>query len=100
VPDENIVRRISERRACLSCGATYHLVHIPPKVSDVCDNCGANLVLREDDQPETVTKRLDVYHNQTQPLVEYYTAKNVFEEVDGTLSMNEVFDNIVKILGE
>ncbi len=70
VPDENIVRRMSGRRACLKCGATYHIEHIPPKVEGICDKCGSELVLREDDKPETVHNRLSVYHEQTQPLID------------------------------
>lgn len=100
VPDENIVRRMSGRRACVSCGATYHLVHIPPKTEGICDKCGKELILRDDDKPETVEKRLKVYHDQTQPLIDYYTKKNVLVEVDGTVDMSEVFATIVKILGE
>ena len=99
VPDENIIRRMSGRRACLNCGATYHIVNIPPKKEGICDVCGSELVLRDDDQPETVKNRLKVYHEQTQPLIEYYTAKGVLRTVDGTLPMEEVFDAIVKILG-
>lgn len=99
VPDENIVNRMSGRRACLSCGATYHLVHIPPKQEGVCDKCGEPLVLREDDKPETVLNRLQVYHEQTQPLIDFYTAKGVLRSVDGTRDMQEVFQSIVSILG-
>lgn len=99
VPDENIINRMSGRRACLSCGATYHIVHIPTKVEGICDKCGAELVLRDDDKPETVKKRLDVYHEQTQPLIDYYTDKGVLNEVDGTKDMDEVFGAIVDILG-
>lgn len=99
VPDENIINRMSGRRACLNCGATYHIVSIPPKKEGICDVCGSDLVCREDDQPETVTNRLKVYHEQTQPLIEYYKAKGVLRTVDGTLPMTEVFDAIVKILG-
>ena len=99
VPDENIINRMSGRRACLNCGATYHIVSIPPKKEGICDVCGSALVCREDDQPETVTNRLKVYHEQTQPLIEYYKAKGVLRTVDGTLPMTEVFDAIVKILG-
>ena len=99
VPDENIIRRMSGRRACLNCGATYHIVNIPPKKEGICDVCGSELVLRDDDQPETVKNRLKVYHEQTQPLIEYYTGKGVLRTVDGTLPMTEVFDAIVKILG-
>lgn len=99
VPDENIIRRMSGRRACLGCGATYHIEHIPPKKEGICDTCGKELVLRDDDKPETVKKRLDVYHEQTQPLIDYYTKKNVLAEVDGTKDMEEVFQDIVKVLG-
>ena len=99
VPDENIINRMSGRRACVACGATYHIVHIPTKVEGVCDRCGEKLILRDDDQPETVKKRLDVYHAQTQPLIDYYTEKNVLKSVDGTKDMEEVFQTIVDILG-
>ena len=99
VPDENIVRRMSGRRACVACGATYHIVHIPTKVEGICDRCGSELILRDDDKPETVKKRLAVYHEQTQPLIDYYNNKKVLVEVDGTKDMNDVFADIVKILG-
>ena len=99
VPDENIINRMSGRRACVACGATYHIVHIPTKVEGVCDRCGESLILRDDDKPETVKKRLDVYHAQTQPLIDYYTSKNVLKSVDGTQNMDEVFQAIVDILG-
>ena len=98
VPDENIINRMSGRRACVACGATYHIVHIPTKVEGVCDKCGAELILRDDDKPETVKNRLNVYHEQTQPLIDYYTAKNVLHEVDGTKAMEDVFSSIVSIL--
>ena len=98
VPDENIVRRMSGRRACLSCGATYHIEHIPPKQEGVCATCGQPLVLRDDDKPETVLKRLQVYHEQTQPLIDFYTKKGVLRSVDGTVDMNDVFEAIVNVL--
>ena len=100
VPDENIVRRMSGRRACLACGATYHIVHIPPKMEGICDRCGKELILRDDDKPETVEKRLLVYHDQTQPLIDFYTQKGILRTVDGTVDMKDVFEEIVKILGE
>lgn len=99
VPDENIVNRMSGRRACVGCGATYHLEFAPTKVENVCDTCGGELILRDDDKPETVLKRLKVYHDQTQPLIDYYTSKNVLVEVDGTVDINDVFQAIVHILG-
>jgi len=100
VPDENIVNRMSGRRACVDCGGTYHIKYAPTKVEDVCDACGGKLILREDDKPETVKNRLKVYHDQTQPLIDYYTKKGILEEVDGTKDMSEVFEAIVKVLGE
>lgn len=99
VPDENIVKRMGGRRACLNCGATYHIVSIPPKKEGVCDVCGSELVLRDDDKPETVQKRLNVYHEQTQPLIDYYTKQGILKSVDGTVPMEDVFAAIVEILG-
>ncbi|EOT28731.1 adenylate kinase [Eubacterium sp. 14-2] len=99
VPDENIVNRMSGRRACLNCGATYHIVSIPTKVEGICDRCGNQVVLRDDDQPETVKKRLNVYHEQTQPLIDYYKKQNILKTVDGTRPMEDVFGAIVEILG-
>ena len=99
VPDENIVTRMSGRRACLGCGATYHIVYNAPKKEGICDVCGEKLVLRDDDKPETVQKRLAVYHDQTQPLIDYYKQEGILAEVDGTQDMDKVFQDIVKILG-
>ena len=100
VPDENIVNRMGGRRACLNCGATYHIVFNPTKLDGVCDTCGKQTVLREDDKPETVQNRLQVYHEQTQPLLDYYKEQNILKSVDGTKPMDEVFSDIVAILGE
>ena len=100
VPDENIINRMSGRRACVGCGATYHVLFNPTKVEGKCDVCGESLIHRDDDKPETVKKRLDVYHTQTQPLIDFYTERKVLVEVDGTQSMDKVFDDIMKILGE
>ena len=99
VPDEAIIQRMSGRRACLSCGATYHIVYKAPKVADVCDTCGSALVIREDDKPETVKNRLDVYHAQTQPLIDYYTNAGILVTVDGTQNMDDVFADIKAKLG-
>lgn len=98
VPDENIVSRMSGRRACVGCGATYHVVHNPSKKGELCEACGEKLILRDDDKPETVQKRLTVYHDQTQPLIDYYTGQNILKTVDGTQDMNDVFTAITKIL--
>ena len=99
VPDDNIVNRMSGRRACLDCGATYHVVSLPPKTEGKCDHCGSDLVLREDDKPETVQKRLSVYHDQTQPLIDYYKKQGILKSVDGTQPMEAVFTAITDILG-
>ena len=99
VPDENIVNRMGGRRCCLNCGATYHVVTIPTKVEGICDRCGSPVVLRDDDKPETVQKRLTVYHDQTQPLIDYYEKQSILKTVDGTKSMEAVFDDITAILG-
>ena len=99
VPDENIISRMSGRRACVGCGATYHIKHIPPKTEGICDTCGQELILRDDDKPETVKNRLDVYHKQTQPLIDFYSGKGVLKAVDGTVDMQDVFAAIKAILG-
>ena len=99
VPDENIVNRMSGRRACVGCGATYHVQFNAPKTEGICDTCGEKLILRPDDEPETVLKRLSVYHDQTQPLIDYYAKAGVLKEVDGTLDMEDVFQAIVDVLG-
>lgn len=99
VKDDNIIRRMSGRRACLNCGATYHIVNVPPKKEGICDTCGSELVIRDDDKEETVKARLLAYHEQTQPLIDYYNNKGILKEVDGTKDMNDVFADIVNILG-
>ena len=99
VPDENIVKRMGGRRACVTCGATYHMVYAPTKKEGICDTCGGELILRDDDKPETVKNRLNVYHEQTKPLIEYYNKENITHTIDGTQTMDEVFNDIRKILG-
>ena len=98
VPDSDIVRRLSGRRVCLKCGATYHTSFNPPREEGICDSCGEALVHRDDDKPETIQKRLDVYHSQTQPLIEYYHEAGCMYKVDGTRSLEEVFASICAIL--
>ena len=99
VPDENIVKRMGGRRACVGCGATYHLVYAPTKKEGICDVCGGELILRDDDKPETVQKRLGVYHEQTQPLIDYYKNQGILREVDVSVDMEDVFKEILNILG-
>lgn len=98
VPDAVIVNRMSGRRACLACGATYHIEYNPTKKEGICDICGNEIVLRNDDKPETVAKRLQVYHKQTQPLIDYYNEKKILVEVDGTNDLSVVFQDIINIL--
>lgn len=99
VPDENIIHRMAGRRACVGCGATYHVEFNPTKKEGICDVCGEELILRDDDKPETVKNRLNVYHEQTKPLIEYYNKENITHTIDGTQTMDEVFNDIRKILG-
>lgn len=99
VPDESIIERMAGRRACVGCGATYHIVFNPTKTEGICDVCGEKLILRDDDKPETVQKRLAVYHEQTQPLEDFYAGRGVLKEVDGTQPMDKVFADILGILG-
>ncbi len=98
VPDENIVNRMSGRRACPKCGATYHIAYAAPKKEGICDSCGETLIQRDDDKPETVQKRLDVYHAQTQPLIDYYENEGILKNVDGTKNLDEVFAQIIEVL--
>jgi len=100
VPDEFILDRMAGRRACLKCGATYHVVANPPQKENVCDTCSSDLIQREDDKPETVSRRLEVYHEETKPLIEHYSDKAKYIVVDGTNTVEKVFEDLVKILGE
>ncbi len=98
VDDDVIINRMSGRRACLNCGRTYHVKTLRPKVEDTCDYCNSKLVLRDDDKPETVKKRLDVYHKQTQPLLDYYNEKGILHNVDGTGEIDRIYNDIINIL--
>ena len=100
VPDEAIIERMSGRRACPKCGATYHIVYAAPKTGNICDKCGTELIIRSDDKPETVKDRLNVYHQQTEPLIAYYKAAGVLREVDGTQELPKVLEDVVAILSE
>ena len=100
VPDDHIIKRMAGRRTCAHCGAIFHLEHMPPRIEGKCDKCGGHLMMREDDQPDTVLARLETYHEQTQPLKDYYGAKGLVNSVDGTKDREEVFADVVAILGE
>ena len=95
VPDENIVNRMAGRRVCPVCGEPYHTEWKVPKKEGICDRCGAELIIRKDDEPETVLKRLVVYHEQTQPLIDHYGKQDKLVVVDGTLSVEEVTNAII-----
>lgn len=99
IPDETIVERLSGRRQCSKCGATYHITDNPPKDDNVCDLCGKELVTRKDDNPETIRKRLSVYHEATEPLMEYYTNKGILNKVNSEGSVDQTTKQTLKALG-
>ena len=99
IADETIVNRMSNRRVCEDCGASYHLVAVPPKVEGVCDKCGGKLVQRKDDAPETVKARLDVYHQETEPLKGFYAERGLLRSVDDRPSVAETSKGILEVLG-
>ena len=99
VPDQRIVDRMGGRRVCERCGASFHIVHIPPKQEGVCDACGGALVQRKDDSPETVLDRLAVYHKETEPLKGFYEARGVLKTVDDLPTVEETTQAIMKVLG-
>jgi adenylate kinase len=100
VPREFILSRMTGRRVCLTCGASYHITYNPPKVEGKCNLCGSDLIQRADDSKETVSERLDIYDAQTQPLIKYYGDKNLLSVVDGTQAINSVFESICSILDD
>jgi adenylate kinase len=99
VPMDFIIERMSGRRVCPSCGASYHMKFNPPNIEGKCDICGSDVLQRKDDEETTVKERLEIYDNQTQPLINYYKAKNLLSIVDGTQAINDVFKTICQILG-
>lgn len=95
VPDADLVARVTGRRICKKCGATYHVVYHPPKQEGVCDKCSGDLYQRDDDKEETVKKRLEAYHSQTAPLIAYYEQEGVFKDIDGTQPIGKVYADVV-----
>ena len=98
VPDEEVVRRISGRRVCVKNGHNYHIDFDPPKREGVCDQDGSRLIQRDDDKPEVVENRLRVYHDQTEPLIEYYDERGLMRRIDGTRSPADVHDHIRAVI--
>ena len=99
VDNELLIKRLTGRRVCKNCGATFHVITIPPKEEGICDNCGETLIQRADDTEETAVNRLKVYEEQTSPLVEYYEEKGLLAPIDGAGTPEEVFQNILEVLG-
>jgi len=100
VADEEIIKRLTGRRTCSNCGAGYHVLFDPPKQEGICDKCGGKLIQRDDDKEETIRARLEVYRQQTEPLIKYYEAKQLLRTIPGEGSMEEIFNAILKALGE
>ncbi len=100
VGDEEIIKRLTGRRTCSSCGAGYHILFDPPKKEGVCDKCGGKLIQRDDDQEETIRARLRVYRQQTEPLIAYYKRKGLLRTIPGVGNMEEIFEAILKAVEE
>ena len=100
VGKDELITRLTGRRVCKACGASFHVVNIPPKKEGVCDYCGGELIQRADDNLETVTNRIDDYEAQTKPLIDYYEKAGNIAHIDGTTGLDNVFADIVKALGE
>ena len=96
--DEFLIKRLSNRRICENCGAIYHLINLPPKKEGICDKCGGKLIQREDDKPEVIKKRIDVYHKLTQPIIDYYRKKGNFFEISGEGKLEETITKIKEVL--
>ena len=99
VAKDALIKRLTGRRVCKNCGASYHIVNVPPKKEGICDVCGGELIQRADDNLETVENRINVYEEQTAPLVGYYKKAGSLVDFDGEASLDEVFDSIVKAIG-
>jgi adenylate kinase len=98
VPDKVLIERLSGRRICRKCQAPYHVLFSPPREAQTCDLCAGELYQRDDDRPETIKARLDVYHEQTAPLIEFYQAANLLHEIDGNLDIDQVTDSLLTII--
>ena len=99
VPDETIMQRLTGRRVCGECGASYHIINNPPKVENVCDKCGHELIIRKDDHPDTVKDRLQVYHEQTEPLKDFYEKRGLLYMIEGTRPVEQVTKDVLNALG-
>ena len=99
ISDETIMERMTGRRVCEHCGATYHLVAVPPKTPGVCDKCGGKLIQRHDDEPETVKARLEVYHKETEPMKDFYAERGLLKSVENQPTVAETSQAILHVLG-
>ena len=99
VPDETIMQRLTGRRVCGECGASYNIINNPPKVENVCDKCGHELIIRKDDHPDTVKDRLQVYHEQTEPLKDFYEKRGLLYMIEGTRPVEQVTKDVLNALG-
>ncbi len=98
--DETIIKRVSSRRICVNCQTGFNIISLMPKQGGICDKCGRKLIQREDDKPETVKKRLEIYKKETEPLIEYYEEKDLLQNIDAEKTIEEVFKDTVKVLSD
>src|SRR3989344_3348444 len=99
-PEDEIIKRMTARRNCGKCGALYNIITMKPKKKDICDKCGSKLAIRKDDEPETVRKRIQVYQEETSPVIEYYRKRKMLADVDATKRPREVYSSALKVLGK
>ncbi len=100
ISDEEVIKRLASRRVCSNCGAIYNVLNKPPRKEDVCDLCGGKLIMRDDDKPEAIKKRLAIFHTETEPVLAYYKDKNKLVEIIGAGSIEEVFEKIIEEIGK
>lgn len=98
ISDEEVQKRLAGRRVCPNCGAIFNIINKPPKKDGVCDVCGGKLITRDDDKPEAIAKRLQIYHRETEPIINYYAGKEKLIEVDGSGTIEKVFEEIIEKL--
>lgn len=100
VPDDELIGRITGRRICKACGATFHMIFNPPKIEGICDKCGGTLYQRDDDKEETVKKRVEIYNKQTRPLIDYYSKQGIYKKINGLQDIDKVFADVIESIGK